>query len=69
MMVLEERTNSLFPSDLFLQPGEQPAVTSQNLAAEMLEAYRTYGIFAHCSSDARSAPSRRRTADRERPEP
>lgn len=46
-MVLEERTNSLFPSDLFLQPGEQPAVTAENLAAEMLKAYRLYGIFAH----------------------
>jgi flavorubredoxin len=47
MMVLEEKTNSLFPSDLYLQPGEQPPVTSDNLAAEMLEAYRMYGIFAH----------------------
>ena len=24
MMVVDEATNSLFPSDLFLQPGEQP---------------------------------------------
>ena len=47
MMVVEEKTNSLFPSDLFLQPGEQPPVTSENLAQEMLDAYRTYGIFAH----------------------
>jgi flavorubredoxin len=47
MMVVEENTNSLFPSDLFIQPGEQPAVTSENLAGEMLEAYRMYGIFAH----------------------
>jgi flavorubredoxin len=47
MMVFEEETRSLFPSDLFLQPGEQPAVTSENLSAEMLEAYRTSGIFAH----------------------
>ncbi|MGH2872520.1 MAG: hypothetical protein ACRDL5_08660 [Solirubrobacteraceae bacterium] len=47
MMVLEEKTNSLFPSDLYLQPGEQPAVTTENLADEMLEAYRTFGIFAH----------------------
>jgi flavorubredoxin len=47
MMVVEEKTNSLFPSDLFLQPGEQPSVTSENLAGEMLEAYRMYGIFAH----------------------
>jgi flavorubredoxin len=47
MMVVEETTNSLFPSDLFLQPGERPAVTSENLAGEMLDAYRTFGIFAH----------------------
>lgn len=47
MMVVEETTNSLFPSDLFLQPGEQPAVTTENLSAEMIAAYRLYGIFAH----------------------
>jgi flavorubredoxin len=47
MMVVEEKTNSVFPSDLFLQPGEQPAVSNENLADEMLEAYRMYGIFAH----------------------
>jgi flavorubredoxin len=47
MMVVEESTNSLFPSDLFLQPGEQPAVVSENLSAGMLEVYRGAGIFAH----------------------
>lgn len=47
MMVVEEKTNSLFASDLFLQPGEQPPVTSEDLSQEMLDAYRTYGIFAH----------------------
>jgi flavorubredoxin len=47
MMVLEEKTDSLFPSDLFLQPGEQPPLTTENLAAEMLTAYRLFGIFAH----------------------
>jgi hypothetical protein len=47
MMVVEEKTNSLFPSDLFLQPGEQPPVTTDNLAHEMLQAYRLYRIFAH----------------------
>jgi hypothetical protein len=47
MMVFEESTGSLFPSDLYLQPGEQPPVTSENLSDEMLEAYRMYGIFAH----------------------
>lgn len=47
MMVVEETTNSLFPSDLYLQPGEQPPVTSENLAPEMLKTYRASGIFAH----------------------
>ncbi len=47
MMVFEERTRSLFPSDLYLQPGERPAITSEDLSAEMVEAYRTFGIFAH----------------------
>ena len=47
MMVVEETTRSVFPSDLYLQPGEQPAVTRENLARAMLLAYRSYGIFAH----------------------
>lgn len=47
MMVVEEATDTLFPSDLYLQPGEQPPVTSENLSAEMIGAYRQYGIFAH----------------------
>jgi flavorubredoxin len=47
MMVVEETTGSLFPSDLYLQPGEQPAVTSENLSDDMLSAYRSFGIFAH----------------------
>jgi flavorubredoxin len=47
MMVLEEATNSLFPSDLYLQPGEQPPVSDEDRSAEMLDAYRMYGIFAH----------------------
>ena len=47
MMVVEEKTNSLFPSDLYLQPGEQPALTHENLTDEMLAAYRLFGIFAH----------------------
>jgi flavorubredoxin len=47
MMVVEESTNSLFPSDLYLQTGEQPPVVSENLSAEMLGFYRQAGIFAH----------------------
>src|SRR3954465_2284368 len=47
MMVVEESTNSLFPSDLYLQPGDQPPVVTENLATEMIELYRGAGIFAH----------------------
>jgi flavorubredoxin len=47
MMVLEETTTSLFPSDLYAQIGEQPPITRENLAPEMLNAYRMWGIFAH----------------------
>ncbi len=47
MMLFEETTGSLFPSDLYLQPGDQPPVTSDNLSAAMIEVYRGIGIFAH----------------------
>jgi len=47
MMVVEETTNSLFPSDLYLQPGEQPPVVEENLSEEMIQTYRAVGIFAH----------------------
>jgi flavorubredoxin len=46
MMVVEESTNSLFPSDLYLQPGDQPPTSSENLTKEMLDVYRGVGIFA-----------------------
>ena len=47
LMVLEETTRSLFPADLFIQPGDQPPVISQDLTQEMLALYRSAGIFAH----------------------
>ena len=47
MMVVEESTNSLFPSDLYLQPGDQPPVVTENMSDAMLEVYRAVGIFAH----------------------
>jgi flavorubredoxin len=47
MMVVEESTKSLFPADLFLQPGEQPPVVTENLSEAMCEVYRQVGIFAH----------------------
>ena len=47
MMVFEESTTSLFPSDLFIQPGVQPPVVTEDLGAEMCGFYREIGIFAH----------------------
>jgi flavorubredoxin len=47
MMVVEESTRSLFPSDLFIQAGDQPPVVTEDLGAEMCAYYREIGIFAH----------------------
>jgi flavorubredoxin len=47
MMMIEETTGSLFPADLFIQPGDQPAVITEDLTASMLATYRAGGIFAH----------------------
>jgi flavorubredoxin len=47
MMLWEESTRSLFPSDLFIQPGDQPPVMRENLSAAMCQLYRHAGIFAH----------------------
>jgi flavorubredoxin len=47
MMVFEESTKSLFPSDLYIQPGDQPPVVNEDLTAEMCGFYREIGIFAH----------------------
>jgi len=47
MMVFEESTQSLFPADLYLQPGDQPPIVTENLSQAMLEVYRGVGIFAH----------------------
>ena len=46
MMLFEETTRSLFPSDLFLQPGDQPPVVRENLAGQMCAYYRYAGIFS-----------------------
>jgi flavorubredoxin len=46
MMVFDETTSSLFPADLFLQPGEQTPLVAENLSKEMCELYRASGIFA-----------------------
>jgi flavorubredoxin len=47
MMVYEETTGSLFPADLFIQPGDQPAVVDEDLSESMIGLYRAVGIFAH----------------------
>jgi flavorubredoxin len=47
MMVFEEKTRSLFPSDLFIQPGDQPPVVNEDLTDDMCAFYREVGIFAH----------------------
>jgi flavorubredoxin len=46
MMVFEERTRSLFPADLYVQSGDQPAIVRENLGKEMCQLYREWGIFA-----------------------
>jgi flavorubredoxin len=47
MMVFEESTKSLFPSDLFIQAGDQPPVVNEDLGDEMCGYYREIGIFSH----------------------
>jgi flavorubredoxin len=46
MMVFEQTTQSLFPADLFIQPGDQPPIVRENLGKEMCHLYREVGIFA-----------------------
>jgi len=46
MMIFEETTRSLFPSDLFIQPGDAKPVSSEDLSESMLALYRGVGIFA-----------------------
>jgi flavorubredoxin len=47
MMLFDETTKSVFPSDLFIQPGDQPPFVTENLGREMCGFYREMGIFAH----------------------
>ena len=46
MMVFEETTKSLFPSDLFIQPGNNKPVITDDLSESMLDLYKGAGIFA-----------------------
>jgi flavorubredoxin len=45
MMIFEDTTKSLFPSDLFLQQGANKPVVSEDLSEAMIAAYREVGIF------------------------
>ena len=45
MMIFEETTKSLFPSDLFIQPGKNKPIISSDLSDDMIQLYRTVGIF------------------------
>lgn len=45
MMIFEETTKSLFPSDLFIQPGDNKPVLSEDLSDQMIQLYRAVGIF------------------------
>lgn len=47
MMLFDETSRSLFPSDLFVQAGDQPPVVTENLGSDMCGLYREVGIFAH----------------------
>ena len=46
MMIYEETTKSLFTSDLFIQPGKNKPITSEDLSESMIALYRGVGIFA-----------------------
>ena len=47
MMIFEENTKSLFTSDLFIQPGNNKSVISDDLSESMINLYRGTGIFAN----------------------
>jgi flavorubredoxin len=46
MMIFEDSTKSLFPSDLFIQPGTDKPVISDDRSEQMIGHYKTVGIFA-----------------------
>ena len=46
MMIFEENTKSLFTSDLFIQPGNNKSVISDNYSELMINLYMNTGIFA-----------------------
>jgi flavorubredoxin len=46
MMIFEENSKSLFTSDLFIQPGFDKPVVSEDLSDSMIALYQAVGIFA-----------------------
>ena len=46
LMVVDETTHSLFPADLFGQPGDQPAIVREDLSQQACQWYRESGLFA-----------------------
>ena len=46
MMMFEETSKALFPSDLFIQPGDNKPVIADDLSENMINLYRSAGIFA-----------------------
>jgi flavorubredoxin len=46
MMIFEENSKSLFTSDLFVQPGFNKPVVSEDLSGSMIALYQTVRIFA-----------------------
>lgn len=47
MMIFEITSKSLFTSDLFIQPGVNEPVVSNDLSDQMISLYRAVGIFAN----------------------
>jgi flavorubredoxin len=45
MMMFDETSKSLFPSDLFIQPGNNNPVLADDLSDAMIQMYRAVGIF------------------------
>jgi hypothetical protein len=46
MMIFEESTASLFPSELFIQSGDNKLVITEDLLENMINLYRGAGILA-----------------------
>jgi flavorubredoxin len=46
MMMFEETTKSLFPSDLFIQPGNNTPISSEDMSESMIAIYKAIGIFS-----------------------